>query len=43
MSYDDTFWPHLSTVSIISFLVFDLTICQIVEDFRVRGAGDADH
>ena len=32
-----------SMVSIISFLVFDLTIRQIVEDFRVRGAGDADH
>jgi hypothetical protein len=33
----------LSMVSIISFLVFDLTIRQIVEDFRVRGAGNADH
>jgi hypothetical protein len=43
MSYDDTSWPQQSMISIIGFLVFDLTICQIVEDFRVRGAGDADH
>ena len=34
--------PQLSTVSIISFLVFDSTIRQIVEDFG-RGGGDADH
>jgi hypothetical protein len=38
-----TSWPQLSMVSIISFLAFDLTIRQIVDDFRVRGAGDADH
>ena len=45
MSYDNTSpgWPQLLVVSIISFLVFDLTIRQIMKDFRVRGAGDADH
>jgi cold shock CspA family protein len=44
MSYDNTSpgWPQLSMVS-ISSLVFDLTIRQIMKDFRVRGAGDADH
>jgi hypothetical protein len=42
MSYDNTSpgCPQLSMVSIISFLV---TSHQIVEDFRIRGAGDADH
>jgi hypothetical protein len=45
MSYGTTSpeWPQLSMASTISFLVFDLTIRQIVEDFRVRGAGDANH
>jgi hypothetical protein len=45
MSYENTSlgWPQLSMLSIVGFLVFDLTIRQIVEDFRVRGAGDADH
>jgi hypothetical protein len=40
---DNASHSALSMVSIISFPVFDLTIRQIVEDFRVRGAGDADH
>jgi hypothetical protein len=40
---DNASHSALSMVSIMSFLVFDLTIRQIVEDFRVRGAGDADH
>jgi hypothetical protein len=34
--------PQPSMVPIISFLVFDSAIRQIVKDFRGRGGGDAD-